>query len=82
MRALFSYNQAAQRLGVSVTTLYRWVATGSVGVPYVRLGGRVLFDPDALDDWVSQKIQTQPCAAGDEGDSGDGFSSSETGHGH
>ena len=40
--------EAAEVLGVSVATIYRWVSDGRLD--HYRLGGRILFSPDHLDN--------------------------------
>jgi excisionase family DNA binding protein len=80
MNQLLSVPEAASLLRLSPHTLYRWVFQGRV--PTVRLGRRLLFDPDALRDWVlersrtgapasSERLQTRP--VGEKPD--DGFAS-------
>ncbi|NBD09283.1 helix-turn-helix domain-containing protein [Corallococcus silvisoli] len=41
--------RAAQFLGVSEKTLYRWAAAGTL--PSFKLGGLLRFSPSALMDW-------------------------------
>jgi excisionase family DNA binding protein len=50
MENLLSVVEAATRLGISKWTLISWMGKGRV--PYVRLGRRVLFDPQDLAAWV------------------------------
>jgi excisionase family DNA binding protein len=50
MNQLLDIGEAASLLKLSHHTLYRWVVEGRV--PTVRLGRRLLFDPDALRAWV------------------------------
>jgi excisionase family DNA binding protein len=50
MNQLLDIGEAASLLKLSHHTLYRWVVEGRV--PTVRLGRRLLFDPEALRAWV------------------------------
>jgi excisionase family DNA binding protein len=55
IRSILSTQEVAARLGVHVTTLYRWCAAGSF-VPKVRLGpGRVGFASDDINGWLAQR---------------------------
>ncbi|HEX8339535.1 MAG TPA: helix-turn-helix domain-containing protein [Tepidisphaeraceae bacterium] len=59
---LIDYRTAAALLGVSERTLRTWS-----DVPKFEKGGRVLFSPVALRQWVAQQIQ-RPAAAPVEGE--------------
>ncbi|WP_312098575.1 helix-turn-helix transcriptional regulator [Corynebacterium dentalis] len=50
MTEFIKQRQAATELGVSVRTLQRWSASGYFLKP-IRLGGRVVYDRSALEDW-------------------------------
>jgi excisionase family DNA binding protein len=41
---------AAERLGVSKSTLYHWISARSI--PHVKIGQTVLFREDELEAWV------------------------------
>lgn len=47
---LFNVQRAAERLGISVFTLRTWVSQRRI--PFVKLGRRVLFNPDDLDRMI------------------------------
>lgn len=49
---LIGIREAAERLGLTVGTLYNWVSQGRV--PSVRLGGRRLFDVRQLERFVQE----------------------------
>jgi Helix-turn-helix domain len=49
-RLALSEQEAAEALGISARTLRTWRGRGIV--PYVRVGGVVLYSPDGLRDWV------------------------------
>lgn len=52
---------AAQR-GVSVRTLQRERAL-RIGPPFIKLGRKVFYRPEAVTDWLLACEQTQPRAA-------------------
>ncbi len=55
IESILSVQEVAARLGVHVTTLYRWCAAGTF-VPKVRLGpARVGFAADDVDGWLAQR---------------------------
>ena len=57
-RNLVSINIAAQRLGVSVFTLRRWIAQRRV--PFVRLGRLIRFNQLSLDQFIaSNAVETR-----------------------
>jgi excisionase family DNA binding protein len=46
-------SQVAEILSMHPFTVRKWVAAGKI--PYVRLGGRVKFDPGALAAWFDKR---------------------------
>lgn len=69
--ALVNTTAAAHILGISKSLLEkdRSTATPMLGVPYIKLAGRVVYDPVALIDWARTKTvqpvpQPQPIASG------------------
>lgn len=50
--------KTADLLGVTVQRLYDLVKHGVV--PSVRVGRRVMFDPDAIRDWIKAGGQSLP----------------------
>jgi excisionase family DNA binding protein len=52
MENLISVHQAAKLLGISRWTLESWKAKRKI--PFVKLGGRCLFSPQDLQEWVEQ----------------------------
>lgn len=52
---LLNVNQAADRLGVSVSYLNKLRLSFSSGPPFVKLGARVSYDPNDLAAWVESK---------------------------
>ena len=51
-RKLISVDEAAERLGLKASTIRKYVLMQHI--PFVKLGARVLFDPDRLDRWVAE----------------------------
>ena len=49
---LISISEAAQRLGLSVSSFYQGLSSGRIGPMGVKLGKRRLFDPEELAAWV------------------------------
>ncbi len=49
---LLSIPEVARFLGISQHTLYTMVSQQRV--PFVKVGRRVLFDPDHLNRWIKQ----------------------------
>ena len=47
---LLKIKEVSERTGLSVHTLYKMVSQHRV--PYVKLGGALLFNPDELDKWI------------------------------
>lgn len=52
MRTLYNVDQAANALGLSARTLSRMRLEGH-GPQFIKLGGRVLYDPADLEKWVN-----------------------------
>ena len=50
-RRLLTTKQAAAYCGLSPRTLERYRVTGE-GPRFIKLGRRVLYDPDELDRWI------------------------------
>jgi excisionase family DNA binding protein len=49
---LLSIREAATFLGLQPATLYKYRMVGAV--PYVKIGTRVLFDPERLRRWIAE----------------------------
>jgi predicted DNA-binding transcriptional regulator AlpA len=57
-RRLLSVREAAARLGLSKSTLDKArVRGGTDAPPFIRLFGRVLYDPAMLDAWVASRVR-------------------------
>lgn len=58
MKTLLAVKQAATTLGLSDRTLARMRLEGN-GPVFLKLGGRILYDPDNLATWVNcQRFQS------------------------
>ena len=50
---LLSVKEAADFLGLKVATVYKYRMIGAV--PYIKIGTRVLFDPERLRKWIDER---------------------------
>lgn len=57
-RPLATASEIQARLGVSRSTLSRWIA--SRGLPCYRIGGTLRFDPEAVEAWLEARSQAEP----------------------
>jgi len=53
MKTLISVTNLSQRLGVSQELLYKMCAECKIA--HLRIGSRVLFDPDKISAWLEQR---------------------------
>lgn len=53
MTRLLNAMEATKLLKISRSTLYRW--TSKRKIPHIKAGGRVLFRPSDLDQWLKDK---------------------------
>jgi excisionase family DNA binding protein len=60
VREVMDIRQAAEYLGISGDTLYRYASEGFV--PAFKLGNRWRFKKDLLDTWMDQKSGVKPAA--------------------
>jgi excisionase family DNA binding protein len=51
---LISIKKAANRCGISRSTFYELISSGKTPLP-IKLGKRVLFDIQELDEWIENK---------------------------
>ena len=45
---------AAKHLGVAAATLQYWRSTGSQEIPFMKVGGRVIYSLSDLDEWLAK----------------------------
>jgi len=45
--------RTAEKLGISPRSLEKWRLTGG-GPPFLKLGRRVLYDPQDLEEWLEE----------------------------
>ena len=57
MQKLLSINEASEFLGLRVPTIYKYICSRKI--PYVKLGSRVLFDSNKLEEWI-ERNSVQP----------------------
>lgn len=50
---LISIGDAAVLLGLSRSTLYKYVEAERI--PHVKIGGRIRFEPDAIESWIAAR---------------------------
>lgn len=53
MREQLNVEHAAKLLGLSIHTLYSYIRYRRI--PFRKIGSRVLFDPDELENWLKSK---------------------------
>lgn len=61
MEEFLRYREAAEILRISELTLRKWVAERRV--PFCKIGGRVIFEPERLMEWV-QGQRVEPIGSG------------------
>lgn len=54
LRRLITAKEAGQYLSLSTETIYRMAAMKKL--PYLKIGGRVLFDIKTLDQWIGKHL--------------------------
>ncbi|MBU8598456.1 helix-turn-helix domain-containing protein [Alkalihalobacillus clausii] len=55
-KSTMNINEAASYLGVSVSTVRRWIKYNGLPVLKLQLGGRMLFKKDRLDAWIDEQM--------------------------
>lgn len=61
-RLAFDEHVAATILGVSAMTLRRDRRDGHLGIPFARIGGRVVYPRAALERWLVERTRPTPPA--------------------
>jgi len=54
LRRLITAKEASQYLSVSTDTVYRMASQKKL--PYLKIGGRILFDVKTLDHWIEKRL--------------------------
>lgn len=62
-RQYLTTDEAAQYLGLAPGTLQNWRGAGR-GPPFIRLGGRIVYDPAHLDRWLRAQTVMPPLSGG------------------
>jgi hypothetical protein len=62
-RRLLSTREGAEYLNLGESTLEKDRITGRLGIPYVKLGKRVAYDPVMLDEWIAKRRRTSTSQA-------------------
>jgi DNA-binding transcriptional MerR regulator len=57
LNELWTTKEAAERIGISEQTLFRW-RRESRGPPYLRVEGRVYYRPKDIDTWIKESPAT------------------------
>ena len=52
IKMLLSISEAAETLGISVSTLYR--LTSRRRIPFCKIGSRIVFQPAQLEAWIRE----------------------------
>lgn len=58
INALMSATETAKSLGVSTKTLANWRTSGTVPLPFVKVGSRVFYRPDDVHAFLLDKTKT------------------------
>lgn len=54
MVKLLNIQEASEFIGLSVSTIYEYIRKRRI--PFLKIGKRVFFHPDLLEDWLRKKI--------------------------
>jgi len=52
---LLSNSGAANHIGIAANTLNYWRTTGAQKIPFIKVGGRVMYRVQDLDNWLSER---------------------------
>jgi predicted site-specific integrase-resolvase len=55
MKHLANNSAAANHIGIAAATLQYWRTTGSQKIPFIKVGGRVMYRISDLDNWLEEK---------------------------
>jgi len=54
MKHLANNSAAANHIGIAAATLQYWRTTGSQKIPFIKVGGRVMYRISDLDKWLEK----------------------------
>ncbi len=55
LQQLLTPLQVSEIIGVTTGTLQVWRCTGAYNLPYVKCGGRVMYRPDDIQDFIMRR---------------------------
>ncbi|RLW64044.1 MAG: DNA-binding protein [gamma proteobacterium symbiont of Stewartia floridana] len=55
LQTLIPPGQAAQTLGISIGTLQVWRSTGRYNLPFVKVGGRVMYRTEDVQSFIERR---------------------------
>ena len=61
MALLANNSVAADYIGVAAATLQYWRKTGSQKIPFIKVGGRVMYRISALEQWLEDNTLSHTC---------------------
>ena len=53
MQRLLNIEETASLLGLAIPTIYKAVCARKI--PFIKIGGRLLFDPERIEEWINSK---------------------------
>jgi DNA-binding transcriptional MerR regulator len=54
MKRLANTSCAADHMGIAAATLQYWRTTGAQKIPFIKVGGRVMYRISDLDNWLEE----------------------------
>jgi hypothetical protein len=54
MKQLANNSAAANHIGIAAATLQYWRTTGAQKIPFIKVGGRVMYRISDLDQWLEE----------------------------
>jgi DNA-binding transcriptional MerR regulator len=60
MKQLANNSAAAEHIGIAAATLQYWRTTGSQKIPFIKVGGRVMYRISDLDKWLDDRTFSHP----------------------
>lgn len=59
LNTLITPDETAAILGVSPGTMMVWRSTGRWNLPFVKVGSRVMYNPDDIQKFIQSRTRTQ-----------------------